>query len=234
MSGVKRSTGTTDGCAWSRFRSLLACGLAVFFWLTSVAMTQTGNSIEAGQAIRSGELQTLHAFLDDDLPIESRDRSGRTLLLQAVHADQVDIARLLIDRGASVNAKDAIDDTPFLYASAEGRLKILNLILDAGPDLSDTNRFGGTGLIPAAHHGHVETVRRLLETKIDIDHVNKLGWTALLEAVILGDGGPSYLEIVRLLIEAGADSTIADRDGVTALEHAQRRGFDQIANLLER
>ena len=92
--------------------------------------------------------------------------------------------------------------------------------------------FGGTALIPAADRGHVELVRALLRTEIDVDHVNDLGWTALLAAVILGDGGAAHREIVRLLVEAGADAGIADRDGVTPLEHARRSGYDEIAALL--
>ena len=75
--------------------------------------------------------------------------------------------------------------------------------------------------------------RALLDTEIDVDHVNNLGWTALLEAVILGDGGPAHVEIVRMLVEAGADRSIADRDGVTALEHARERGYDEMVRLLE-
>ena len=63
-------------------------------------------------------------------------------------------------------------------------------------------------------------MRILLATDIDVDHVNKLGWTALIEAVILGDGGPVYQEIVGLLVDAGA-SNIADRDGTTPLDHAR-------------
>jgi len=50
--------------------------------------------------------------------------------------------------------------------------------------------------------------------------------------VILGDGGPAHTEIVRMLLEAGADRDIADRDGVTPLEHASRGGYDDIAALL--
>ena len=88
--------------------------------------------------------------------------------------------------------------------------------------------------IPAADRGHVDVVRRLLETEIDVDHVNDLGWTALLEAVILGDGGLRHTEIVRLLVDAGADVTIADREGVTALEHAHAAGYDEIVAILER
>ncbi len=102
----------------------------------------------------------------------------------------------------------------------------------AGANLKDTNRFGGTALIPAAHRGHVDTVKLLLTTKIDKDHVNNLGWTALMEAVVLGDGGVAHTEIVRLLLAAGANATIADRDNVTPLEHAKRRGYADMVRIL--
>ena len=73
----------------------------------------------------------------------------------------------------------------------------------------------------------------LLATAIDKDHVNKLGWTALLEAVILGDGGRAHSEIVRLLVAAGANVNLADREGVTPLAHAKRSGFTAIVATLE-
>jgi ankyrin repeat protein len=80
----------------------------------------------------------------------------------------------------------------------------------------------------------VETVRELLKTKIDVDHVNNLGWTALLEAVILGDGGPAHTKIVGLLVDARASVNIADRQGVTPLQHAQNRNYRAIAGILAR
>ena len=96
-----------------------------------------------------------------------------------------------------------------------------------------TNRFGGIALIPASERGHVEVVRYLLdETDVDVDHVNNLGWTALLEAVILGNGGPEHQAIVRLLLDAGADPELADKDGVTPLAHARARGQAEIAAIL--
>ena len=54
-------------------------------------------------------------------------------------------------------------------------------------------------------------MRILLEAGVDIDHVNNLGWTALLEAVILGDGGPVYQEIVGILVDAGAQADTGSR-----------------------
>jgi uncharacterized protein len=170
--------------------------------------------------------------LDSGVPVDSRDDRGRTALLIAAYHNAINAAKILISASADVNAKDDLEDSPYLYAGAEGRLEILKMTVEAGADLRSVNRYGGTALIPAAHHGHVETVRYLLTTNTDVDYINELGWTALLEAVILGDGGVAHQKIVQLLLEAGADVTIADRDGVTPLQHAKATKQDDIVNLL--
>ena len=184
------------------------------------------------EAAESGNIHTVERLLRDGADIEQRDWRGRTALLAATHGNQVETARMLISAGADVNAKDAIDDSPYLYAGARGHLEILELTLAHGADLRSTNRYGGTALIPAAERGHVETVQRLIEAGVDVDHVNRLGWTALLEAVILGDGGERHQAIVRLLLDAGANPAIGDREGVTPLQHARQRDYTAIEALL--
>jgi uncharacterized protein len=216
--------------------SRAALGAALFIWSAAPGMadTKTGQALIA--AASRGDAIAVQRLLGEGASVDARDGEGRTALLAATHAAPgvgTEAARLLIAAGADVNAKDRIEDSPYLYAAAEGRNDILRLTLDHGADLKSTNRYGGTGLIPAAHHGHLETVRMLLGTAIDKDHVNKLGWTALLEAIVLGDGGPVHTEIVRELVRAGATVTIADRDGVTPLAHARRRGYAAIVAILE-
>jgi ankyrin repeat protein len=191
-------------------------------------------SVKFLKAVTSNDVATLKEAIARGIPVDTADARGRTALLLATHANSIDAARYLISKGADVNAKDQIGDSPYLYAGAEGRLEILKMTVEAGADLTSVNRYGGTSLIPAAHHGHPDVVRYLLTTNIDIDHVNNLGWTALLEAVILGDGSPVYQDIVRLLLEGGADTQIADKDGVTPLEHAKRRDYSEIAAMLAR
>ena len=90
-----------------------------------------------------------------------------------------------------------------------------------------------TALIAAAHLGHDEVVRELIRGGAPLDHVNNLGWTAALEAVILGDGGPRHVAVLRALVEAGADPGLPDRQGVTPLEHARRRGYAEMVAILE-
>jgi len=213
-------------------------GVALVLWVSAMNVSAGAESPTSMQtrwmaAAAADDTATLQLLLAEGVDIELRDSRGRTALLVATHHDALEAARLLIEAGADVNAMDHISDSPYLYAGAEGRLEILRLTLANGADLSSVNRYGGTALIPATHHGHVETVRLLLTTETDIDHVNYLGWTALLEAIILGDGSRTYIDIVRLLIEAGADVSLADGDGVSPLAHALSRDYKEIAGLLK-
>lgn len=166
--------------------------------------------------------------------LEARDAELRTPLLIAIQNDSRDVAAHLIARGADVNAVAGNEDTPWLLAGALGRATLLAAMLETGKvDYGKRNRYGGNALIPACERGHVETVHLLLErSDIDVNHVNNLGWTALLEAVILSDGGPRHIEIVRLLLEHGADPNITDKDGISPLKHAQDRRYDAIAALV--
>ena len=142
------------------------------------------------------------------------------------------LMRGLIGRGGNVNARDAIQDSAYLFAGAEGFNEVLRLTLAAGADVASTNRYGGTALIPASEHGHVETVQILIAAGVPVNHVNNLGWTAMQEAILLNNGGPRQLEVVRLLLEAGADPDIRDPKGRTALQNSERLGFAEIAALI--
>ena len=185
-----------------------------------LAAAQRGDATAAALAVRAGA------------NLETRDPRGRTPLLLAVTEDRLAVARLLVDLGANPDAFDDQHDTPWLVTGVTGSVDMLEVLLPAGPDLKIRNRFGGTSLIPASERGHVAYVRRVVRTDIEINHVNNLGWTALLEAVILGDGSRRYQQIVSTLLDAGADPKIADRQGVTALQHAEQRGQRAVARIL--
>ncbi|RPE14171.1 ankyrin repeat domain-containing protein [Chitinophaga lutea] len=166
--------------------------------------------------------------------IETRDGDGRTPLMAAVYHNHINAAKLLIENGANVNAQDKILNSPFLYAGASGFTEIVKMCMKAGADYKVHNRYGGSALIPACEHAHVETVAALLSDKnFPVDHINRLGWTGLLEAIILGNGSPAHIQVVKMLIAAGANVNIADKDGVSPLAHAKRKGQSAIATLLE-
>jgi ankyrin repeat protein len=156
-------------------------------------------------------------------------------LIRAADDHDLEAAARLIAAGADVNRKDDTVQSAYLIATSEvgDDPRLLSMTLEAGADVRSLDSFDGTGLIRAADRGFPAVVRRLLRTDIRIDHVNNLGWTALHEAVILGDGTRPYVRVVRLLVEAGADvNKPSRRDGIRPLQHAERRGFTAVAQVL--
>ena len=184
------------------------------------------------QAAEVGDANAVAIALRAGANIEARDAHDRTALLLAATYDQIPVANVLVAMGANPNALDDRHDTPWLVTGVTGSVAMLEALLPANPDLKIRNRFGGLSPIPASERGHIDYVRRVVLTGVDLNHVNDLGWTALLEAVILGDGGPNHQEVVQILLAAGADRDIADRAGVSALQHAEQRGQNEVARLL--
>ena len=197
------------------------------------AAAGNNNTVLLRQLIHQKTDQRVEQKVTKKILLESRDKKGGTALLIATHHNAIEASKMLIEAGADVNAKDNKQDSPYLYAGAEGKLEILKLTIAAGADLKSTNRYGGTALTPAAHHGHVEVVRYLVTTDVDIDQVNNLGWTALLEAVILGNGNETYQEIIKILLDAGANKSISDDNNDTPLDHAIMRQQTEVIKLLE-
>jgi ankyrin repeat protein len=184
-------------------------------------------------AARGGDLDAVRNLLADGADVAATDDGGQTALIAAAWGNHLDVAAALIAAGADVNVQDQTRQSAYLVSTSEGYVELLRLTLQAGADVHRTDSYNGTGLIRAADRGHVEIIRELLTTDITVDHINRLHWTALLEAIILGDGGARHTECVRLLLAAGADPNLADGGGVTPLAHARRRGFGEMAALLE-
>ncbi|MFB3166487.1 ankyrin repeat domain-containing protein [Neobacillus sp. 179-C4.2 HS] len=185
------------------------------------------------QAAKGKDADTVRRLIEEGVDINTQDSEGRTSTMIATYNNDAETAKILIDAGADVNIQDEIENNPFLYAGAEGYIEILKLTIKAGADPSITNRYGGTALIPASEHGYVDVIKALLnKTDIDINHINDLGWTALLEAIILNNGDEKQQQTVQMLIDHGADVNIPDHNKVTPLQHARKKGFKEIENIL--
>jgi uncharacterized protein len=216
---------------------LLVLGLAIGTVLCGFADMTSSQSAGNGrimlEAAASGNVEALKRLVEAGASLESPNAAGETPLLLAVKNNHLRAAIFLIDAGSNINAQAVNKDSPWLLAGALGRTEMLRHMMPKGPDFSLRNRFGGNALIPACERAHVETVKLLLTTKIDVNHVNNLGWTCLLEIVILGDGGARHVEVAKLVLAAGADPNIADKDGVTPLAHARRKRQAEVARLVE-
>ena len=87
------------------------------------------------------------------------------------------------------------------------------LLISCGACVDNVDKFGDSMLLDAAKHGNVDVMQRLLEKQsISIDRQNKKGDTALIRAAWKGE-----LQALTLLLDRGADVTIRNGNGCTAL-----------------
>ena len=181
-----------------------------------------------------GNINDARALIKDNADIEARDSAGRTPVIIAAFASHEDMVELLAGAGADLNAFDNQAYDVVTIAAVADDFPMLDRVLELGANAGNvTSPYEGTALIAAAHLGHHKVVDRLLEAGAPVDHINNLQWTALIEAVVLGDGGPDHTETVRLLLQADADKTIGDSNGVTPLQHAMNRGYEEMVKLLK-
>ena len=214
---------------------------ALFAGVAGSAFAQTPPSeqdlrIYAGlhDAAARGDVAEIEKLIAEGEKPHIQDANSRTPLHVAAFFAKHDAARALLRLGADPNAYDAQRYDIITIAAVNNDLVMLKIVLDGGGNArAVTSPYDGTALIAAAHRGHVEIVRALIAAKAPLNHVNNLGWTALLEAVVLGNGGANHTAVVDALVKAGADVTVPDRHGTTALGHARRRGYSQIARILE-
>ncbi|EIS4835558.1 ankyrin repeat domain-containing protein [Escherichia coli] len=184
-------------------------------------------------AAEQGNSDGLKSCLDKKVDINATNREGRTAIIIASLNKHYDCVSLLISAGADINKQDKTCFNPFLIGCLNNDLTLLRTVLPANPDLNCLTRFGGVGITPACEKGHVEIVRELLmRTDINVNHTNFVGWTPLLEAIVLNDGGEKQQEIVKLLLEHGANPHMTDKYGKTPLELAREKGYHKIAELL--
>lgn len=184
-------------------------------------------------AAEQGNINALKACLDKGVDINATNRQKRTAIIIASLNKQYACVEHLISAGADIDKQDNTCFNPFLISCLTNDLTLLRIILPAGPDLERLTRFGGVGITPASEKGHVEIVRELLAlTDINVNHTNFVGWTPLLEAIVLNDGGAKQQEIVKLLLDNGANPHMTDKYGKSPLELAREKGFHEIAELL--
>jgi ankyrin repeat protein len=218
--------------------AVVVCLLALLPQPTAAqnAPTREELAIYAGlhEAAAKGDAAEIERLVKGGERIDIQDSKSRTPLLVAAYMKHPDAVRTLLKLGANPGALDIDRYDIVTVAAVANDLATLKAALEGGASAkSITSRYNGTALIAAAHLGHAEAVKMLIAAKAPLNHVNNLGWTALMEAVVLGNGGSGHTASVRALVEAGCDVNIADRQGITPLQHARRRGYVEMARILE-
>jgi hypothetical protein len=183
-------------------------------------------------AAHRGDLAGIRRFASPQA-LRERDPHGRSALHVATFARQRAAVALLLELGIDPGLLDNDRyDAVTVAAVADDEASLRALLAGGASARLVTSRYDGTALIAAAHLGHDGVVRQLIAAGAPLDHVNNLHWTALIESIVLGDGGPRHQATLKALLDAGASTRLADRQGRTPLELAQGRGYDAMVRML--
>ncbi|KAM4875036.1 ankyrin repeat and KH domain-containing protein 1 isoform 7-T7 [Thomomys bottae] len=190
--------------------------------------TEEGESLLC-LACSAGYYELAQVLLAMHANVEDRGNKGDiTPLMAASSGGYLDIVKLLLLHDADVNSQSATGNTALTYACAGGFVDIVKVLLNEGANIEDHNENGHTPLMEAASAGHVEVARVLLDHGAGINtHSNEFKESALTLACYKG-----HLDMVRFLLEAGADQEHKTDEMHTALMEACMDGHVEVARLL--
>lgn len=136
-------------------------------------------------------------------------------LYNAIRANDLGRLKTLLATDKDVaNLKDSHGETPLMFAAAVGSLDAMKLLVTKGADVNVQNEFGSTALIWSATD--LNKIRYLTDHGANVNLASKRGRTALLVAAMSDHSA----DIVRLLIDKGADVKAMDAFKTTSLRAA--------------
>ena len=195
----------------------LATSAAALAW-AAVPQAQAGSFEEFFAAIHRNNAAQVQALLRRGFDPNTVDAKGRPALVLAVQLESWQVvAELLKARGLRVNATNAHGETALMLAAIKGHVELARQLIAAE---ADVNKTGWTPLHYAASgtsEHQVAMVQLLLEHHAYIDAASPNGSTPLMLAAQYGPR-----EVALLLLEQGADPTIKNQLGLTAVQFARR------------
>ena len=83
---------------------------------------------------RSGETETLAAYVDAGVPVDLTNEAGDTLLMLAAYHGHAATVRALVERGADPGRRNDRGQTPLAGAVFKKEPEVVRALLDAGAD----------------------------------------------------------------------------------------------------
>ena len=179
---------------------------------------------ELFEAIKAGKVDEVNRLVRENPSLlRARDANGASPLLIAIYYQKPDIAKALADGAGSID---------IFEAAALGRVDRIKQLLRENPALASSYSPDGFPVVGlASFFGHLDAARTLIAAGANIHAAAK---NALKVQAIHAAVASRNIEIVRALLEAGADPNAAQQQGFRPIHEAGNNGNRELAELLMR
>ena len=177
--------------------------LAIHQWLYPELPTTLVIPPEAEEHCDESAIE--RAFNDDTL---------ESLLFDSCVDNDTETVRRLLKKGVSPELKNGGGNSALLIACSQGWAPMVETLAAGGAEINEPNEQAGgmTPLLAAARGNHIECVSILLKRKAAVNRGTEQDITPLALACELG-----FIDVARMLLDAGADVDKEDDIGLTAL-----------------
>ena len=165
--------------------------------------------------------KALALFFAAGIDVNAQNTAGKTALMVACERGKTGLAKQLLDHKADPNVAGADGVTALILAAQNDQPEIVKILLQnrADPDKEDNN--GWTALSTAAYHGSARCAQILADrSKTDLSR-------ALLFATL-----SEHKDVIKILLDNGAEVDSRSPDGSTPLILAASKGNKEIVNML--
>ena len=169
------------------------------------------------EAIRKNQVDAVKRWLDSGMSVLATDEHENTAAHLAAEAGNLAILHLLAERGAPLDRLNWIDQSPLSLAAWKGHLPVVKYFCEHGATTHGRD-LNTAPLGTAAAAGHLEIVKYLVEERhVPLNALERpFGATPLFVAASF-----LRLAVVRYLLTHGADPTIANAHGETAIRRVK-------------
>lgn len=175
----------------------------------------------------AGSLDKVKELIERGADVNHRDNAGWAPLHEAALKGQYEVAQLLIQSGAIINVRGFEDDTPLHDACSYGYADCVKLLVDHGADVYALNTDKKRPIDLCEDKACIKIVKAKMKELDRLAARDALGRTSLHRACIEG-----ALDVVKDLLNTGADTNATDNSQWTPLHCAAQHGHLKIAKLL--
>lgn len=182
-------------------------------------------------AVEKGDAKAVKTLISEGADVNTKDKNGKAAVVIATEKGDSAVLKLLLENGADPNGKYFKNQKAnlFVLSMHNNHLDTALILLKSGANADFNHKFQGgkTALMLAIEVGKQELITYLFLKKSDLDLGDDFGNTALMYAV-----KQNLFAVAKRLLELGADPTLRQVDGKTALDMAKSQNNQSLIRIL--